>query len=130
VQPVACHAAVGAQPVGARADAVPGAPRVVRLQQRNGELFADELGQVQVRRGAQCVDVEGIQLVDRLAAGETLGHQGFGQTAVLRAGERDQPGMLRQAGTEASKRRNDRLQVHQGRVMVRLAARGAILTTS
>ena len=60
-----------------------------------------------------------------------LGNPRFGQGAVLRTGQREQAGVLAQARAAYAERRGERgCRSHQGSVMVRLATRGAIFTTS
>ena len=83
---------------------MPRAPAAVRLEQGHGQLLADEGRQVKVGRGAEGIDVEYEQFVDRFAPGKALGHQRLGQASFLRAGQRNEPRVLAQAGTEKAGR--------------------------
>ncbi|MNS85397.1 hypothetical protein D3C72_1192610 [compost metagenome] len=130
-QPVARHAAVGAQPGAIGADAVPGALATVGLKQAQRHFLADEGGQVQAGRSAQGIDFEAEQFIDGLAALELFRHQRFRLPRLLRRGQGDEPRMLAQAGAELARVGGGLLcAAHHGRVMLRLATRGASLTMS
>ena len=99
-QAVARGAAVGAEPRGLGADAVPGAPAAVGHQHGDGQFLADEQAEIEIGRHAERIDVEGIQLIDSFPPGEPFGHQRLGQRGLLRAGQREQARVLTQAGAE------------------------------
>jgi hypothetical protein len=101
---------------------------LVHLCRCQVDLVLSEQREVEVGEGAERVDVEAIQFVDRFAAAELLGHECFEQRVVLDAGRCDQTGVRGEAGAELAERGNYRQQIHQGSVIVKLAARG-ILTT-
>ena|GEM_PF-5841817 len=111
-QAVARQAAVRAQPGRLGAHAVPGAAAAVRLQQADRQLFAEEQGQVEVGRGAERVDLEAEQVVDRLVSGEAFGGKRFGQRAVLGGTEGDQVRMLAEASAEQAERARFGREIH------------------
>ena len=99
-QPVARHAAICACPGRLSADAVPGPPVAIGKQQLDGDFFTDKGIQVEVGRGAQCINIETEQLIDALGADKLLGHQRFGQARILRGGKQDHARMLAQPGAK------------------------------
>lgn len=83
MQAIARQAAIGAEPGGVGAQAVPGAVAAVGLQQGNRQLFTNEVGQIQIGRRRLCSDVKSEQFVDRLAPRESLGHRVKRRTPIV-----------------------------------------------
>ncbi len=79
---------------------MPGASAAVSLKQTQGQLGADELLEIEIGGNRKGIDVELEVVIDALLAVEALHDQGFRQTGFLRAVQRDQARVLRQAGAE------------------------------